>query len=85
MNSAGAWAAPFAEAFGEYVPLGRIYPCLIVTEPLAATMTVNIGAEGGGIYARQVERGNCIVGGVRGAPLADPIIRGRSGTRRSRS
>ena len=72
VNSAGAWAAPFAEAFGEDVPLGRIYPCLIVTEPLAATMTVNIGAEGGGIYARQVERGNCIVGGVRGAPLADP-------------
>ena len=72
VNSAGAWAAPFAEAFGEHVPLGRIYPCLIVTEPLAAIMTVNIGAEGGGIYARQVERGNCIVGGVRGAPLADP-------------
>lgn len=72
VNSAGAWAAPFAEAFGEHVPLGRIYPCLIVTEPLPATMTVNIGAEGGGIYARQVERGNCIVGGVRGAPLADP-------------
>ena len=34
VNSAGAWAAPFAEAFGEHVPLGRIYPCLIVTEPL---------------------------------------------------
>ncbi|KAB0266494.1 NAD(P)/FAD-dependent oxidoreductase [Microvirga brassicacearum] len=71
VNSAGAWAAPFAAAFGEPVPLGRIYPCLIVTEPVAPAMTVNIGAEGGGIYARQVERGNCIVGGVRGAPLPD--------------
>ena len=45
---------------------------MIVTEPLAAFMNVNIGAEGGGIYARQVARGNCIIGGVRGAPLADP-------------
>ena len=72
VNSAGAWSAPFAAAFGESVPLGRIYPCLIVTEPVPTSMTVNIGAEGGGIYARQVERGNCIVGGVRGAPLADP-------------
>jgi sarcosine oxidase subunit beta len=35
-------------------------------------MYVNIGAEGGGIYARQVERGNCIVGGMRGEPLAEP-------------
>jgi sarcosine oxidase, subunit beta len=71
VNSAGAWAAPFAAAFGENVPLGRIYPCLIVTEPVAPSLTVNIGAEGGGIYARQVERGNCIIGGVRGAALAD--------------
>jgi sarcosine oxidase subunit beta len=71
VNSAGAWAGPFAAAFGDDVPLGRIYPCLIVTEPVAPALTVNIGAEGGGIYARQVERGNCIVGGVRGAPLPD--------------
>ena len=35
-------------------------------------MNVNIGAEGGSIYARQVERGNCIVGGMRGEPTADP-------------
>jgi sarcosine oxidase subunit beta len=54
------------------VPLKRIYPSMIVTEPLDVFMNVNIGAEGGGIYARQVERGNCIVGGMRGAPVADP-------------
>jgi sarcosine oxidase, subunit beta len=71
VNSAGAWAGPFADTFGEPVSLGRIYPCLIVTEPVAPSMSVNIGAEGGGIYARQVERGNCIVGGVRGKALAD--------------
>jgi sarcosine oxidase, subunit beta len=77
INSAGAWAGAFAEGFGEPVPLSRIYPSLIVTEPVSALMNVNIGAEGGGIYARQVARGNvargnCIIGGERGRPLADP-------------
>ena len=72
INSAGAWAGPFAEAFSEPVPLHAIYPSMIVTEPLNVFMNVNIGAEGGGIYARQVERGNCIVGGMRGEPLAEP-------------
>lgn len=72
INSAGAWAGPFAEAFGEPVPLERIYPTMMVTEPLAPVMTVNTGMEGGGIYARQVERGNCVIGGERGLPLADP-------------
>lgn len=72
INSAGAWAGAFAERFGEAVPLSRIYPSMVVTEPLDPVMTANIGMEGGGIYARQVERGNCIVGGERGLPLADP-------------
>jgi sarcosine oxidase subunit beta len=72
INSAGAWADRFAADFGEPVPLSRIYPSMIVTEPLPPVMTVNIGIEGGGIYARQVERGNCVVGGERGVPLADP-------------
>lgn len=72
INSAGAWAGPFAEAFGEPVPISRIYPSMVVTEPLAPIMTVNTGMEGAGIYARQVERGNCVVGGERGLPLADP-------------
>lgn len=72
VNSAGAWAGPFAESFGEPVPLSRIYPSMIVTEPMEQVMSVNIGMEGGGIYARQVERGNVVVGGERGLPLADP-------------
>jgi len=71
INSAGAWAGAFAEFFGEPVPLKKIYPSMVVTEPMGSFMTVNIGAEGGGIYARQVERGNCIVGGMRGEPNAD--------------
>jgi len=71
VNSAGAWAGTFAAMFGEAVPLERIYPSIIVTEPMAPVMTVNIGIEGGGIYARQVERGNCVVGGERALPLAN--------------
>jgi len=43
-----------------------------VTEPLDPFLAVNIGMEGGGIYARQVARGNCVVGGERGLPLPDP-------------
>jgi sarcosine oxidase subunit beta len=72
VNSAGAWANDFASAGGEPVPLERIYPSMIVTEPMQSVLTVNIGMEGGGIYARQVERGNCIVGGERGLALPDP-------------
>lgn len=72
INSAGAWAGRFAKGFGEPVPLSRIYPSMIVTEPMERVMSVNIGMEGGGIYARQVERGNVVVGGERGLPLADP-------------
>src|SRR6266568_1831571 len=57
--------------FSEPVPLSRIYPSMIVTEPAPPVISVNIGMEGGGIYARQVWRGNCIVGGERGMPLPD--------------
>jgi sarcosine oxidase subunit beta len=31
-------------------------------------MDVNVGVEGGGIYGRQTSRGNCVMGGSRGAP-----------------
>lgn len=72
INSAGAWADHFAAAFGETVPLRRIYPAMIVTEPVAPLVSVNIGVEGGGIYLRQVERGNCIVGGEKGVALDNP-------------
>jgi sarcosine oxidase, subunit beta len=71
VNSAGAWADAFAAQFGEPVPLARRYPSMVVTEPAPPMISVNIGMEGGGIYARQVSRGNCILGGERGLPLAD--------------
>jgi sarcosine oxidase subunit beta len=43
-----------------------IYPNMWVTEPLPLFITHNLGVYGGGIYARQVARGNCVVGGGRG-------------------
>jgi len=72
INSAGAWADQFARDFGEPVPLQRTYPSMVVTEPLAPFLGVNIGMEGGGIYARQVARGNFVVGGERARRLDNP-------------
>jgi sarcosine oxidase subunit beta len=66
INSAGAWANKVAGRFGETVPMKPIYPNMWVTEPLPLFITHNLGVYGGGIYARQVARGNCVIGGGRG-------------------
>ncbi|WP_296185077.1 NAD(P)/FAD-dependent oxidoreductase [Pseudomonas sp. UBA1879] len=71
LNCAGAWAAALAEQFGEPVPMRSGHPAMLVTEPLPMFMDVSTGVEGGGIYARQVARGNCVLGGGQGFPL-DP-------------
>ena len=67
LNCAGAWALPVAQAFGDDAPLHSIHPGMAVTEPLPLFMHINIGVEGGGIYGRQTSRGNCVMGGSRGA------------------
>ncbi|WP_087753924.1 NAD(P)/FAD-dependent oxidoreductase [Paraburkholderia caledonica] len=66
INSAGAWANTVASYFGESAPMKPIYPNMWVTEPLPLFITHNLGVYGGGIYARQVARGNCVIGGGRG-------------------
>ncbi|MDN7613420.1 NAD(P)/FAD-dependent oxidoreductase [Burkholderia cepacia] len=66
INSAGAWANTIAERFGEAVPMEPIYPNMWVTEPLPPFIMHNLGVYGGGVYARQVARGNCVIGGGRG-------------------
>jgi len=71
VNAAGAWAGTIAQMFGEAVPLGEIYPQMGVTEPLPPIMNVVVGVQGGGLYARQVARGNIIFGGSR-ARSVDP-------------
>ena len=69
LNCAGAWSLTVAGAFGDDAPLDRIHPGMVVTEPVPHFMDVNIGVEGGGIYGRQTARGNCVMGGSRGASV----------------
>ena len=71
-NCAGAWADRFAASFGEPVPLQRIYPSMVVTEPMPFRLPMSLGEEGGGFYGRQVTRGNYVMGGGRGTPLENP-------------
>ena len=71
LNCAGAWAGALAAQFGEPVPMVSGHPAMLVTEPLPLFMDVSTGVEGGGIYARQVARGNCVLGGGQGFAL-DP-------------
>ncbi|MXN77625.1 FAD-dependent oxidoreductase [Burkholderia sp. 4701] len=66
INAAGAWANTIAERFGEALPMQPIYPNMWVTEPLPPFIAHNLGVYGGGVYARQVARGNCVIGGGRG-------------------
>ncbi|ODP31876.1 FAD-binding oxidoreductase [Pandoraea sp. ISTKB] len=66
LNTSGAWANHIAGTFGERVPMHAIYPNMWVTEPLPRFVGHSLGVYGGGVYARQVERGNCVIGGGRG-------------------
>ena len=69
LNCAGAWALEIAERFGDRAPMTSIHPGMAVTESVPRFMDVNVGVEGGGIYGRQTARGNCVMGGSRGAGI----------------
>jgi len=75
LNCAGAWAGSLAAQFGEPVPMHSGHPAMLVTEPLPLVMDASTGVEGGGIYARQVARGNCVLGGGQGFALDDARAR----------
>jgi sarcosine oxidase subunit beta len=75
LNCAGAWAGELAAQFGEPVPMHTSHPAMLVTEPLPMFMDMSTGVEGGGIYARQVARGNCVLGGGQGFSLDDARAR----------
>jgi len=77
LNCAGAWSGPIARQFGEEVPLHSGHPAMAVTEPLPFFMNWSLGVEGGGIYCRQVARGNLVLGGG-GAGVALDADRARS-------
>jgi sarcosine oxidase subunit beta len=65
--TAGAWAKPFVEAFGETAPLTSRGPNMCVTEPLPYAIGPSIGVATPetmeSVYFRQVERGNLVIGG----------------------
>ncbi|UUZ71728.1 FAD-binding oxidoreductase [Polaromonas sp. P1(28)-8] len=80
LNCAGAWAGTIAAQFGDAVPMESGHPEMAVTEPLPVFLNFSLGVEGGGVYARQVARGNCVIGGGRGYALDDQRARAqRSG------
>jgi sarcosine oxidase subunit beta len=66
VNVAGAWGHEVAARFGESVPEGVMAPNMCVSEPLPYFMVPNFGVCGGGVYVRQIPRGNVIFGGGRG-------------------
>ena len=79
LNCAGAWAGALAAQFGEAVPLRSGHPAMMVTEPLPYFMQWSLGVEGGGIYCRQVARGNLVLGGGSGFWLDEDRARSERG------
>ena len=79
LNCAGAWAGTIAAQFGDTVPMVSGHPEMAVTEPLPHFMDLSLGVEGGGVYARQVARGNCVIGGGQGYALDESRARVQRG------
>ncbi len=66
LNCAGFWGGEIARHFGEPVPIEKLHPNMLVTEPLPYFLRNSLGVVGGDIYLRQIPRGNIIFGGGRG-------------------
>jgi sarcosine oxidase subunit beta len=83
VNCAGVAAGRVAAWFGEDVPLRPLVPNMLVTEPLPFFIHRSIGVCGGGVYLRQIARGNVVLGGgdgwcdaecQRSRPLSDTSL-----------
>lgn len=72
INTAGFWGGQVAAWFGEEVPIRHHTPNMMVTEPIPYFIRPNIGVAGGGVYMRQIPRGNVIIGGGYGS--GDPTV-----------
>jgi sarcosine oxidase subunit beta len=68
---------PVARWFGEDVPLSAARAQMLVTEPLPFFIDRSIGVCGGGVYLRQIARGNAILGGGDGWAMPSAAARGR--------
>jgi sarcosine oxidase subunit beta len=71
VNVAGAWGSKVAAWFGDSMPEEAIAPNMVVTDPLPYFIKTNIGMCGGGIYLRQIPRGNVIFGSGHGTADRD--------------
>lgn len=70
VNAAGAWGSDIAARYGDHVPLTPVAPQMFVTEPVAHVIGPVLGMVGAGLYLRQIQRGNVILGGGRGVVLS---------------
>ncbi|MGK7862031.1 NAD(P)/FAD-dependent oxidoreductase [Falsiroseomonas sp. E2-1-a4] len=71
LNCAGFWGGEIAARFGEPVPIEKLHPNMLVTEPLHYFLRESLGVVGGDLYLRQIPRGNIIFGGGRGESDAE--------------
>lgn len=74
INAAGAWGATVSSWFGEPVPEDVMAPNMCVTDPIPYFLTPNLGVCGGGIYVRQIRRGNVIFGAGVGIADRDEVV-----------
>lgn len=66
INAAGAWGLKIAAQYGDDVPVHPVAPQMFVSEPLPYFIHPALGMVSGGLYLRQIPRGNVIFGGGRG-------------------
>ncbi len=69
LNCAGGWGAEIAALFGERVPIVPLAPQMAVTEPCPYFLKPVLGVVGGDLYARQIPRGNIILGNGGGGEV----------------
>jgi len=66
VNAAGAWGRHFAGYYGDEAPVEAVAPQMFVSEPVPYIIDAVLGMVTGGLYLRQIPRGNVIFGGGRG-------------------
>jgi sarcosine oxidase subunit beta len=74
LNCAGFWGGEIARRFGEPVPIEKLHPNMLVTEPLPFFLPHSLGVVGGDLYLRQIRRGNVVFGGGRGEGEAETLV-----------
>lgn len=77
VNAAGAWAGRIAGWLGEPIEVTPEVPQVLVTEPAPHRILPVLGMVSGGLYLRQIPRGNVIFGGGEGRVTEEPFTRSR--------